>query len=128
MMEQVMKCNAQLSELDPMVVGIMDVHFPEEEVLTSIEEVKGKKACGLEGIPCETLKVVGTYILSPLTSLLNYMLDSGEYPDTWAEGIGVPVPKGGDKHDPSNYRRKKIVPVLGKLLEIILYNRRRLYF
>ena len=48
------------------------------------------------------------------------MLDSGEYPDTWAEGLGVPVPKGGDKHDPSTTEEWQLYQYLGNYLKLYL--------
>ena len=63
----------------------MDVHFSEIEVWVSIKKLKDERACGLNGIQCEALKAAATYIASLLISLLNYMLDTGEYPNIWAE-------------------------------------------
>jgi hypothetical protein len=54
------------------------------------------------------------------------LIDVGEYPTQWVEGLSVPVPKGGNKQDPNNYRRITVVPVLGKLFEV-LFNRRLVF-
>ena len=96
----------------------MNSHFTEQEVTHAIKELKTKKACGLDGVPCEAVKAASPIIISRLTSLFNYMIDVGDYPAAWVEGLSLPLPKGGDKSDPKNYRRITVVPALGKLFEV----------
>ena len=51
------------------------------------------------------------------------MLDMGNFPDCWIEGLIFPIHKGGDKKDPSNYRRITVLPSMGKLFETLVNNR-----
>ena len=103
---------------------VMNAHFTEEEVMNVIIQLKNKKACGLDGSPCEALKAASPIIISPSTSFLNYLLDIGEYPSEWVEGCDFPVPKSKDPKDPNNYKRKTAVPVLRKLFGV-LFNKRQ---
>ena len=53
---------------------VMNAHFTEEEVMDVIIQLKNKKACELDGIPCEALKAASPIIISPLTSFLKYLV------------------------------------------------------
>ena len=48
------------------------------------------------------------------------MYDKGEFPKEWANGLTIPISKGGDKNKPENYRRVTMLPLLGKLFETIV--------
>ena len=85
--------------------------------------MKCKKACGSDGIPSEALHSSLEVILPVITLTLNYMLDMGNFPDCWIEGLIFPIHKGGDKKDPSNYRRITVLPSMGKLFETLVNNR-----
>ncbi len=50
------------------------------------------------------LKLSSPYIIQALANLFNLILSSGDFPETWAEGLITPIYKKGDKFDPSNYR------------------------
>ena len=46
-----------------------------------------------------------------------------EFPSEWATGLTVPLHKEGDKKNHENYWKIKILPLLGKLFEILVINR-----
>jgi hypothetical protein len=50
-------------------------------------------------------------------------LTSGVFPDVWKTAKVKPLYKNGDKYDMRNYRPISIIPVFGKLLEGLMYNR-----
>ena len=81
--------------------------------------MKCKKACGSDGALHSSLEV----ILPATTLTLNYMLDMGNFPDSWIEGLIFPIHKSGDKKDPSNYRRITVLPSMGKLFKNLVNNR-----
>ena len=60
--------------------------------------------------------------------LFNLILQSGEMPDIWCQGLITPIFKLGDKSDPANYRGICVSSCLGKLFSSILNQRLYLYF
>lgn len=107
----------------PVVKDILDSHVTESEIEHAITNLKGNKSGGLDGLPAEVLKTQASLLSYPLCILFNYMFDKGEFPQEWVNGLTVPVPKGGDKNNPENYRRVTMLPLLGKVFEILVNNR-----
>ncbi len=66
--------------------------------------IKLKKACGQDNISNKMLKLSSPYIIQALANVFNLILFSGDFPETWAEGLITPRYKQGDTVDPSNYR------------------------
>ena len=102
------------------VKDIMNSHITDEEMQNALLHLKNKKCSGLDGIPAEVLKSQTTVLSNSLCLLFNYMMDKGEFPEEWVKGLTIPIPKGGDKKNPENYRRITMLPVLGKLFETIV--------
>ena len=63
------------------------------------------------------------FIAPYLVKLFNYIYDKGEYPESWTEGIIVPIFKKGDRVDPSNYRGITLVNIMAKIFSLTLRNR-----
>ena len=62
-----------------------------------------------------------------LYALFNVIFDKEDWPDDWALGIINPLHKRESLNVPDNYRKIKIMPVLGKLLELILNTRLKIH-
>ncbi len=69
------------------------------------------------------LKLSSPYIIQALAKLFNLILSSGDFPETWSEGLITPIYKKGDKFDPSNYRGICVGSNLAKLFCNIINNR-----
>ena len=52
-----------------------------------------------------------------LTQLFNVSIQSGIFPEKWKLSSVVPIPKGGDRSNPSNYRPISLLSVVSKMLE-----------
>ena len=63
-----------------------------------------------------TFSVVGPHILH----VINSCIARCELPPSWRAATVVPLHKGGDVHDPSNYRPISILPVVSKLCERVV--------
>ena len=63
------------------------------------------------------------YILTTLTTLYNYIWESGVYPDKWSEGIIQPLHKKGSIDEPDNYRKLTLMACMGKIFESIINKR-----
>ena len=91
-----------------------------EEIEKALKKSKNKKAAGSDGLVSEFIKYSDGHIDGPLSVLFNFILNSGEYPDIWSEGLVNPIHKKESKTDPGNYRKVTVLPALGKLFDIIL--------
>ena len=69
--------------------------------------MKSNKACSLDGVAYDYQhrhsKSAHKDLVPLLTTLLNYMLDVGNFPHNWIEGLNFPIHKGGDHNNPNNY-------------------------
>ena len=63
------------------------------------------------------LKSVVHSIAPSVTRLLNQSIQSGCFPVLWKVSNIVPIPKTGDKSNPSNYRPISLLSILSKILE-----------
>ena len=74
----------------------------------------------------EVLKYGGDVFLSAVHKLYTVVFDSEVFPVQWAQGIIVPLFKGGAedfRYDPGKYRGITLLSVLGKTYTAVLNNR-----
>ena len=86
-------------------------------------KLKNNKASGADGICGEFLKYAPDELSNILFSIFNYILDKGDWPSSWAEGIIHPVHKKASINVADNYRKITVMPAAGKVLESILNSR-----
>jgi len=108
-----------LSYLEPsnLVESIDDLLCTEDEVYEMIISLDTSKANGSDGISATMLKGTAHSINPVLTHLFNMSIESGIFPDKWKLSLVVPIPKGGDHSNPSNYRPISLLSVISKMLE-----------
>ena len=94
-----------------------------DEIETHLKKLKNHKAAGVDGLSGEFLKYVPDKLGPMLYALYNCILNRGEWPTKWAEGIIHPVHKKASINDTDNYRKITVMPALGKVLESILNSR-----
>ena len=82
-----------------------------------LQNIDVSKASGQDQISGRMLKATAASIAAPITQLFNKFISTGCFPTTWKQSNIVPIPKCGDKGDPTNYRPISLLPVLSKLLE-----------
>ena len=58
-----------------------------------------------------------------MSQLFNKIFESGEYPESWGNGIIVPIFKGGNKNEQQNYRGITLINILAKIYSTLLSNR-----
>ena len=83
-----------------------------EEVFALMNKLDVNKANGPDGISAFMLKATARSIASPLAQLFNISLASGKFPEMWKIASIVPIPKLGDKSDPSNYRPISLLSIV----------------
>ena len=90
------------------------------ELSAALQRMGTSKACGTDGITISmirlTFSVVGPHILH----LINSAISRCELPPSWKTATFVPLHKGGDACDSSNYRPISILPVVSKLCERVV--------
>ena len=73
-----------------------------------------------DGISMEVLKKYSHVITGPLTHIINMSIYFGVYPSAWKLGHISPLPKGGSKRKPKNWRPICINTAMSKCLETII--------
>ena len=101
----------------------LDSQITLKELQDKIKTLKTKKACGADGILNEMIKFTDLKFQSAILKLLNIVLSSGIFPNTWNQGLITPLHKSGDKYDPNNYRGICVNSNLGKILCMIINHR-----
>ena len=71
----------------------------------------------------ECLRYAAGSLDLPLTALFNYVFDTDEYPDEWAEGIINPIHKKGPIKQPDRYHKITFLNALGILFDTVLNTR-----
>ena len=96
----------------------------EQEIYTTIRNLKSSKSAGFDGILNEYIKCTQNVLMPLYSKLFNIIFETGILPDTWLEGRIRPIFKNkGDKSKPENYCPITILSCLSKLLTYILNNR-----
>lgn len=98
--------------------------FTVEEMVQAVEKIKEKKAAGPDGISPEVVKAVVLHSREESLSIVNDLLVTGRFPDTWKMSRLVLIPKE-QKQDQQqkSYRPICLLNVLGKFLEQLLLAR-----
>ena len=62
-------------------------------------------------------------LVEHISTIFNAILDSGFFPDNWAEGIIIPLFKKNDVNDVNNYRGITLIICFSKFFTGVLNNR-----
>ncbi|XP_045466653.1 uncharacterized protein LOC123675348 [Harmonia axyridis] len=100
----------------------------EIDVLKIAKKVKGKKCRDIYDMSPSMLKLIIPSIAEPLAEIITRCYSEGYFPDQLKRAKIIPVFKGGDKSEPSNYRPISILPSLSKIFEIALKDRLSEFF
>lgn len=95
----------------------------EEEVISLVKKIDIYKSSSIENLSSRILKDAFLAIPTQLTYLFNISLTTGQFPELWKSALIIPIHKGGDTNDVSNYRPISLLPLPGKLLEKIVHSR-----
>ena len=110
-------------EIVSITYDILNAPVSLEKIEMAGQMLKTNKAAGSDSIPAEIYKYNGGILAEPLLILFNRILEKGDYPCAWCEGLISPLWKQESRCDPKNYRKITIVSALGKFFEIIINNR-----
>ncbi|KAL4221122.1 hypothetical protein ACF0H5_019381 [Mactra antiquata] len=93
------------------------------EITKVVKTLKRYKSCGIDLLINEYFIESMDILSAHLCDIFNAILNSGYFPDTWTEGVIVPLHKRGDKHNVKMYRGISLVSCLSKLFTTVLNNR-----
>ena len=80
------------------------------------------KAYGSDGIPPRVLRECASELSPVLSRLFRIILKTNSFPKSWKHSLVQPIPKSGDRSNPSNYRPISITSSISKVFETILNN------
>ena len=93
-------------------------------VISQVEEacrgLDASKAAGWDGVSPRVIKAVAEEIAGPLSRLYNGCMREGYYPGYFKTARVIPVFKGEDPTQYSNYRPVSVLPVLSQIFERII--------
>ena len=94
-----------------------------QEICEIIASLRNGKAAGADSISVYLIKQFKEVISPVLSDLFNKCLLEGLYPDIFKIAKIIPLHKGGDPRDETNYRPISLISILGKVLEKVIYKR-----
>ena len=97
------------------------------DIELEISLLPSNKAYGLYSCPVRILKFARNILSSPLAELINLSVQSGKYPSKLKHAKFIPVHKGDDETDPSNYHPISVLSVFNRIFEKTMYNRLKSY-
>jgi hypothetical protein len=86
-----------------------------------LNSLKVRKACGIDGILNECLRLLPRRPLVHLTHVINHCIRLSHFPTPWKEAKVIALPKPGkDPKFPQNLRPISLLPASGKLFEKVI--------
>ena len=98
------------------------------ELETEILLPPTNKSHGLYSCPVRVLKSSSNALSRPLAHIMNNSVLTGQYPSKLKHAKVIPVFKGGDETDPSNYRPISLLSLFNRLFEKVIYLSNRALF
>lgn len=102
-------------------IGIVPIG--EDEVLKVIKNLRNKNSAGIDDLNVKLIKSIYTFILPPLTYLINRSLDEAVFPQILKTANVVPIYKKNEHENIENYRQISILSIFSKIFERIVYNK-----
>ena len=94
----------------------------------AIDKLENKSSSGHDGISNKLLKLLKIELSKSLTLIINQMITTGIFSDSFKISKITPLFKKGDVSMLSNYRPISLLPTISKIFERILYNQLYDYF
>ena len=112
--------NAPDPPTQPLSNPIPSIIISARKVRRLLRSLKTDKASGPDGIPPRFLKEFDDELAPVLGRLFCLILISCTYPSSWKHALVQPVPKKGDRSNPSNYRPIALTLAVAKVFESLL--------
>ncbi|CAK1589721.1 unnamed protein product [Parnassius mnemosyne] len=99
---------------------MQEVLFTQRSVRKVLLSLDVNKSSGPDGVPPIVLKTCAPELAPVLTRLFRYSYSLGIVPNSWKTALVHPIPKKGDRSDPSNYRFIAITSLFSKVMETVI--------
>ena len=99
------------------------IDIENDEIISLIRKINPNKATGSDGISGQMLLLCGESVVLPLQIIFRNILSTSIYPDMWKLANVTPIFKKSDKQLIKNYRPISLLPICGKILEKIIFNK-----
>ena len=99
---------------------LTDINFTPEDVESCINKIKKHAAPGPDGFSAILLRECSKELSKPLYQIFRNSINTGDVPNDLKDAIITPIPKGGLKSDPKNYRPINLISHLLKALEKVI--------
>ena len=96
-----------------------DVVFTNIEVRQVVKNIDVNKGSGIDLIPTFFLKDCFEVLTDQLTYLFNQSMTLSIFPDLWKIATITPISKSGDLTQVGNWRPISILPLIGKMMELL---------
>jgi len=100
----------------------LDTEFTAQEVRQAVFAQNNMKCAGTDRLVAEVFKSSYDIIAPYLTKLYNTIFSAGIFPQSWGEGIIIPIFKGGN-HEAKNFRAITLNNIISKIYSKLLVNR-----
>ena len=94
-----------------------------DELLSCSDDIDLSKNCCVPGLTSQICKDLITGIPDCFVSLFNLSINSQVFPEPWAKGTVILIPKSGDLTSPSNWRPITQTSIFAKIMEKLFYRR-----
>lgn len=94
-----------------------------DEIMLTVRSLNNSNSLDVYNLNSKLIKNSIDIIAYPLTQLINTCFSKGIFPDILKYAAVIPVFKNGDKDCVNNYRPISILPIFGKILEILIKKR-----
>ena len=99
------------------------ISFTKDDIAKIIKNLNPNKAHGFDMISIRMIKICSESFLKPLELIFKLCLENEKFPIEWKKANVVPVHKINNKKLMENYRPISLLPVCGKTLERLIYNK-----
>ena len=103
--------------------GTLDYEITEKDIIDACKKLKNNKASAYDMVKNEMIKSALPFKKHTVVKVFNKLLQEGQFPVSWTEGIIIPIYKQGGYTDPNNYRGITLNSCLGKLFCHVLNTR-----
>ena len=93
------------------------------ELRNTLNDIKNKSSAGTDGLTLKMFSSMPECTLNHLSALINMSFEDGAFPNCLKSAIIIPLHKGGDKEQASNYRPIALLPTLSKIMERLVKKR-----
>ena len=93
------------------------------QIINVINKFSPNKSHGHDGISVAMLQLCSSQVAIPLQMIFQSCISSGSFPDIWKYANVQPVHKKGNRQLKNNYRPISLLPICGKILEKIIFDK-----